>query len=31
MKQIQGELDKLFAKGPKRPREKIAELDAKIA
>jgi hypothetical protein len=31
MKQIQGELDKLFSKGPKRPQEKIAGLDEKIA
>jgi hypothetical protein len=31
MKQIQVELDKLFLKSPKKPREKIAELDARIA
>jgi hypothetical protein len=31
MKQMQGELDKLLSKGPNRPREKLADLETKLA
>jgi hypothetical protein len=31
VKQIQGELDKLLSKGPKRPKETLSGLDEKIA